>query len=69
VHTEKGTLHCICPVTQERRDLAFQGFEADRNTLVYGSRQTTFKKSATAPMPCVCQGCETPTALRYTLSH
>jgi hypothetical protein len=35
VHTEKGTLHCICPVTGEQRDLAFQGFEADRNTLKY----------------------------------
>jgi hypothetical protein len=35
VHTEKGTLHCLCPVTGEQRDLAFQGFEADRNTLKY----------------------------------
>ena len=35
VHTEKGTLHCVCPVTGEQRDLAFQGFEADRNSLKY----------------------------------
>jgi len=35
VYTEKGTLHCICPVTGEKRDMAFQGFEADRNTLKY----------------------------------
>jgi hypothetical protein len=35
VHTEKGSLHCICPATGEQRDLAFQGFEADRNTLKY----------------------------------
>ena len=35
VHTEKGTVHCICPATGEQRDLAFQGFEADRNTLKY----------------------------------
>ena len=35
VHTEKGTAHCICPATGEMRDLAFQGFEADRNTLKY----------------------------------
>jgi hypothetical protein len=35
VHTEKGSLHCICPVAGEQRDLAFQGFEADRNTLKY----------------------------------
>jgi hypothetical protein len=35
VHTEKGTVHCICPHTGELRDLAFQGFEAERNTLKY----------------------------------
>ncbi len=35
VHTEKGTLHCICPATGEQRDMAFHGFEADRNTLKY----------------------------------
>jgi hypothetical protein len=35
VYTEKGTLHCVCPQSAERRDLAFQGFEADRNTLKY----------------------------------
>ena len=35
VHTEKGTLHCICPASGEQRDMAFQGFEANRNTLKY----------------------------------
>jgi hypothetical protein len=35
VHTEKGRVQCICPLTGEQRDLAFQGFEADRNTLKY----------------------------------
>ena len=35
VYTEKGTVHCICPQTGEMRDLAFQGFEADRDTLKY----------------------------------
>ena len=35
VHTEKGTLHCICPATGEQRDMAFQGFEANRNTVKY----------------------------------
>lgn len=33
VYTEKGAVHCVCPVSGEQRDLAFQGFEADRNTL------------------------------------
>ena len=35
VHTEKGSVHCLCPQTGEQRDLAFQGFEADRNALKY----------------------------------
>jgi hypothetical protein len=35
VYTEKGTIHCICPATGEQRDMAFYGFEADRNTLKY----------------------------------
>jgi hypothetical protein len=35
VHTEKGRVHCICPQTGVQRDLAFQGFEADRKTLKY----------------------------------
>ena len=35
VYTEKGTVHCRCPVTGIQRDLAFQGFEADRDTLKY----------------------------------
>jgi hypothetical protein len=35
VYTEKGSVHCICPHTGDQRDLAFQGFEADRNTLKY----------------------------------
>lgn len=35
VHTERGTLHCICPSSGTLRDMAFQGFEADRNALKY----------------------------------
>ena len=35
VHTEQGSVHCICPVSGEQRDLAFQGFEAERGTLKY----------------------------------
>jgi len=35
VHTEKGTVHCVCPASGQQRDLAFQGFETDRNTLKY----------------------------------
>ncbi|MDK1025649.1 MAG: transposase [Gammaproteobacteria bacterium] len=35
IHTEKGEVFCVCPLTGEHRDLAFQGFEADRNTMKY----------------------------------
>lgn len=35
VHTEKGTVHCHCPAEGVQRDMAFQGFEPDRNTLKY----------------------------------
>jgi hypothetical protein len=42
VHTEKGQVKCICPATQEIRDLAFSGFEADRNTLKYRCPATSY---------------------------
>jgi len=35
VHTEMGNVRCCCPQTGEVRDLIFQGFEADRDTLKY----------------------------------
>lgn len=35
IHTEKGQVSCVCPETGEQRPLAFQGFEAERNTLKY----------------------------------
>lgn len=50
VYTEKGTVHCICPVTGEQRDMAFYGFEADRNTLKY--------RCPAAAYGFKCKGCE-----------
>jgi len=35
LYTEKGSVHCRCPNSGEIRDLAFQGFESDRNSLKY----------------------------------
>ncbi|MDY7033134.1 MAG: hypothetical protein SVY10_14660 [Thermodesulfobacteriota bacterium] len=35
VHTERGTIHCICPETDEKRDMTFCRFEGDRGTLKY----------------------------------
>ncbi len=33
VHSERGELFCVCPETGERRNMAFEGFERDRETL------------------------------------
>ncbi len=33
VHNERGTLFCVCPVSGEKRKMAFRGFEADRGTV------------------------------------
>jgi hypothetical protein len=35
VHDEQGHVYCICPQTQERREMFFAGFEADRQGLKY----------------------------------
>lgn len=35
VYTERGEVQCVCPVSNQKRDMAFQGFEAKRNTLKY----------------------------------
>jgi hypothetical protein len=35
VYNFKGNIFCHCPSTNERRDMAFCGFEKDRNTLKY----------------------------------
>ena len=35
VHTERGEVRCVCPVTGMERAMAFCGFEADRGTLRY----------------------------------
>ncbi|MBW2252513.1 MAG: transposase [Deltaproteobacteria bacterium] len=55
VYTEKGTVHCICPATGEQRDMAFCGFEADRNTLKY--------RCPAAVYGFECQGCGECSAL------
>ncbi len=53
VHTEKGTVHCFCPATGEQRDLASQGFEADRDTLQIPlpRRRLRFGMRRIGPMP------------------
>ena len=35
LHTERGEVHCRCPRSGEIRPMAYQGLEADRNTLKY----------------------------------
>ena len=35
VYDEMGHLHCVCPVTDEMREMVFMGFEKDRGTLKF----------------------------------
>lgn len=35
VYDEKGQVYCVCPRSGEQRELAFQGFEKDRQSLKY----------------------------------
>jgi hypothetical protein len=35
VYDEKGQVYCHCPASGQRRELAYQGFEKDRNCLKY----------------------------------
>jgi hypothetical protein len=56
VYTERGSVHCICPVTGERRDLAFQGFEADRDTLKYRCPAAAYGLECTGREVCHRQG-------------
>lgn len=35
VYSERGEVRCVCPATGEARDLAFMGYEADRESLKY----------------------------------
>ncbi|MFQ5868140.1 MAG: transposase [bacterium] len=35
VYDYKGSIYCYCPVSDQRREMAYQGFEKDRNSLKY----------------------------------
>lgn len=50
VYNYKGDVFCICPVTGERRSMAFQGFEAGRETLKY--------RCPAAAYGLTCAGCK-----------
>jgi hypothetical protein len=62
VHTEKGSVHCVCPVTGEQRDLAFQGFEAGRNTLKYRCPAAAYALECQGQAECHQAGGVTPGA-------
>ena len=34
-YSEKGVVYCICPVSKDMRQLSYQGFEADRESIKY----------------------------------
>ena len=56
VHTEKGTVHCVCPASGVQRNLAFQGFEADRNTLKYRCPAAAYGLDCQGQPPCHSAG-------------
>lgn len=60
VYTERGTVHCICPETNEVRDMAFQGFEADRNTLKYRCPAAAYGFECKGAKECAALGGVTP---------
>lgn len=35
VYDYRGSVFCICPITEEKRDMAYDGFEKDRQSLKY----------------------------------
>ena len=60
VHTEMGNVRCCCPQTGEVRDLIFQGFEADRDTLKYRCPAAYVGVRAQAPRPATPQATSIP---------
>lgn len=52
VYTEKGQVQCRCPASGEKRDLAFWGFESDRNTLKYRCPAAVYDLQCTGREAC-----------------
>lgn len=52
VYTEKGRVICMCPKTGEQHDMAFCGFEADRNSLKYRCPAATYDFSCAGEKVC-----------------
>jgi len=62
VYIEKGTLHCICPANDEQRNMAFQGFEANRNTLKYRRPAAVYNYECKGRNACSASGQVNPSA-------
>jgi hypothetical protein len=52
VYDEKGQLYCFCPRTGEQRELAYQGFEKDRQCLKYRCPATAYGFPCTGRSEC-----------------
>ena len=52
VHSEKGEVICRCPATGVERPMAFQGFEADRNTLKYRCPAAAYDRTCAGRAVC-----------------
>lgn len=56
VHTEKGEIKCICPVTQTCRDMAFHGFDEKRGALKYRCPAKTYDTVCEGAAKCAKAG-------------
>ena len=55
LHSERGEVHCCCPHSGVIRPMAFQGFEADRNTLKYRCPAAAYDLDCTGRKTCLAR--------------
>jgi Transposase DDE domain/Transposase domain (DUF772) len=53
VYNYKGNIFCHCPMTNERKEMAFSGFEKDRNTLKYKCPKSAYGVSCKGFKECL----------------
>ncbi len=52
IYDENGTIFCVCPKTCERREMAYSGFEKDRDTLKYRCPACTYESECNGLQLC-----------------
>lgn len=57
VYDYKGSVYCYCPVSDQRREMAYQGFEKDRNSLKYRCPVSAYGIECQGKRECSGNGC------------